>query len=137
MFRSEKEDSALGETAPLDDAEFEAALAAFDAGDSSREDDAARHAPVVGLLELDLRLPLCRSLKAKRGILARTTNGLRKAFPVSVSEVGDRNAWERSGLAVAVVSGDAEVVERTLRSAVEWVERGREVELLRFSIQLL
>lgn len=90
---------------------------------------------VVGALELDVRLPVCHSLKEKRGIMARLMNYIRKHYPVSVAEVGHQNDWNRAGLVVTAVSGNAAVVNRTLRAVADWIEDGGEVELVYFAIQ--
>lgn len=95
------------------------------------------HSFVIGLLEVDLHLPVCRSLKTKRGILARTMNHLRTHFPLVVAEVGDHDVWGRAGLAAVTLSGEASVIERVLNDAVEWIETSREVELVHHQITLL
>jgi len=105
---------------------------------SSRpEEPSLGHHFVIGLLELDLLLPLSRSLKTKRGILARTMNELRKTYPIVVSEVGDHDVWGRSGLAAVTISNDPAVVERILNDAAHSLERSREVQLVHFEIRLL
>ncbi|GEM_PF-360466 len=91
---------------------------------------------VIGLLELDLRLPECRSLKTKRGILARTVNHLRKLHPVSIAEVEAHDTWGRAGLAAVTVSRDRALVERVLMAVVRAVEHDRDVELIRHCLRL-
>ena len=103
----------------------------------SDPESALGYTVVVGLLEVDLHLPQCRSLKAKRGILARTLNHLRKHHSLSVAEVGDQDVWGRAGLAAVVVSGDRAIAERSLRGAVGTLERDRDVQLVDYSIQFL
>lgn len=91
----------------------------------------------VGVLEAELRLPMCRSLKAKRGILARVLNHLKKACPVSVAEVAHRDSWSRAGIAVVALSSDRAVAEGILRTSEKHLARSREVELVSASIYLL
>ena len=92
---------------------------------------------VIGLLEVDLRLPLCRSLKTKRGIVARILNHLRKQHPLSAAEVGSLQAWSRAGLAAVTVSNDRAVAERNLRGAIRMLQTDRDVELVDYSMQML
>jgi uncharacterized protein YlxP (DUF503 family) len=92
---------------------------------------------VIGLAQIDLLLPLCRSLKDKRGIVARTLNHLRKVHHLSVAEVDKHEVWGRTGLAAVVVSNDPAVVERCLRGAVRTLEHDRDVQLVDYSIQII
>lgn len=106
--------------------------------DPIREAGEALAYPVsVGLLEADLLLPLCRSLKEKRGILAKTMSHLRNKHAVSVAEVAKHDTWGRCGLAVTTVSGSRAVAEQTLRAVAHTLERDREVQLVHYSIELL
>jgi hypothetical protein len=91
----------------------------------------------VGLLEVDLMLPLCHSLKEKRGILAKTMNHVRKKHAVSVAEVARHDTWGRAGLAVTTVSGSRDVAEQTLRAVAHTLEREREVQLVDWSVELM
>ncbi len=54
-------------------------------------------------LDLDLHLPECRSLKAKRAVLRPITDGLRARFRVAVAEVGEQDRWQRARVGVAAV----------------------------------
>lgn len=108
-----------------------------DAGPRREPHDDLGYVVAVGLLEADLLLPLCRSLKDKRGILAKTMNHLRKKHAVSVAEVADHDTWGRAGLAVVTVSGSRVVSEQTLKAAARSLEHDREVQMINWSIQLL
>ncbi len=92
---------------------------------------------VVGLLEAEILLPECHSLKQKRGILARTMNHVRKKHTVSVAEVAMHDTWGRAGLAVATVSGSRTVVENMLRNVARTLERDREIQLVHWSMELM
>ncbi len=91
----------------------------------------------VCVLEAELRLPMCHSLKAKRGILARVLNHLKKSGPVSVAEVAHQNSWSQAGIAVAALSSDRAVAEGILRASEKHLARSREVELVSASIYFL
>lgn len=101
------------------------------------ESDSLHYSTAIGLLEAELHLPLCHSLKDKRGILAKTLNHLRKTHPVSVAEVAHHDSWGTAGIAAVAVSGDRSMVENILRATARTLERDREVQLINFSIQLL
>jgi uncharacterized protein YlxP (DUF503 family) len=70
-------------------------------------------------LDLDLHLPECRSLKAKRAVLRPLTDGLRARFRVAVAEVGEQDRWQRARVGVAVVGG----TEHHVRDVMDEVER--------------
>lgn len=109
-----------------------------DGSGPSREDGEDLHyAVTVGLMEAEILLPLCRSLKDKRGILARTMNHLRKKHAVSVAEVAKHDTWGRAGLAIVTVSGNRSVVENSLRGVARTLERDREIQLVQWSVELM
>ena len=70
-------------------------------------------------LDLDLHLPACRSLKAKRAVVRPVTEGLRTRFRVAVAEVGEQDRWQRARIGVAVVGG----TEAHVRDVMDEVER--------------
>ena len=76
----------------------------------------------VGLLSVELFLAQSRSLKDKRMVLRRLKDRL-KAGNVSVAEVAHQDLWQRAGLAVAAVGSDQGIVEKTLASALQEIER--------------
>lgn len=101
------------------------------------EHDSLHYSLAIGLLQAELHLPLCHSLKDKRGVLAKTLNHLRKKHPLSVAEVDHHDLWGRSGIAAVVVSGDRAMTDNILRAAVRTLERDREVQLIDYSIEIL
>ena len=58
-------------------------------------------------LAVDLHLPDCRSLKAKRAALRPITDTVRRRFAVAVSEVGDQDKWQRGRIGVVTVAPTA------------------------------
>ena len=80
-------------------------------------------------LDLDLHLPGCRSLKAKRAVLRPVTEGLRARFRVAVAEVGDQDRWQRARIGVAVVGGTAGHVQDVMDEVERfvWAQPGLDV----------
>ena len=70
-------------------------------------------------LDLDLHLPECRSLKAKRAVVRPVTDGLRARLRVAVAEVGEQDRWQRARIGVAVVGA----TEAHVRDVMDEVER--------------
>ncbi|MGW0038624.1 DUF503 domain-containing protein [Gordonia sp. NPDC003376] len=84
----------------------------------------------IGFAEFDYLLGDVHSLKQKRSVVRPIVAEMKQRFSVSVSEVSHRDVHRRTGIGVAVVSGDrAHVVE--VLEAIERFAAGRpEVELL-------
>ena len=76
----------------------------------------------VAVLSLELHIPDAQSLKAKRMVLRRVTDRL-KRFNVAVAEVAHQNLWQRAGLAVATVSASPSHAEQVLASVEDEIER--------------
>ena len=95
------------------------------------------HPFTIGVLHIDLHLPCCRSLKEKRGRLARILNHLHKKHRVVVSEVGDQNVWRRAGLAAVTISPSRDLADQILQAAAATLSRDGEVELVWHQIELL
>jgi uncharacterized protein len=76
----------------------------------------------VGVLLVTLELPGVRSLKEKRSLILPVTERLKARFPVSVARLDglDAHAWERIG--VSAISADRVWLERTLGSALAFVQ---------------
>ena len=95
------------------------------------------HPFTVGILHIDLHLPLCQSLKEKRGRLAKVMNHLRKKHPLVIAEVGDHDVWRRAGLAAVTLSGSRDLATRILEAAADTLADDGEIELLWHEIELI
>jgi uncharacterized protein len=63
-------------------------------------------------LTVDLHLPECRSLKAKRSVLKSVIETSRRRFSVAVAETDHHDKWQRAEVGVAAVaSTPAQVVD--------------------------
>jgi uncharacterized protein YlxP (DUF503 family) len=90
---------------------------------------------VVGLLQLDLHVPESGSLKSKRFVVKSLKDRLRKKFNISVAEDAN-DLWQRVSFYVATVSNDAKVVNSTLESVKNMVEKEPLIELLDYSMEI-
>jgi uncharacterized protein YlxP (DUF503 family) len=83
---------------------------------------------MIGLLEIELFNGATHSLKQKRSHLRRLIDRLHNEFNVAVAEVDFQDTWQRTKIAVAVVSNDArhnnqvleKVVKRIRSNHMEW-----------------
>ncbi len=81
-------------------------------------------------MDIDLHLPACRSLKAKRAVLRPIVEGLRSRFRVSVAEVGGHDLWQRANIGVAVVGGTDGHVEDVMNEVERWIWAQPGIEVL-------
>ena len=90
---------------------------------------------VVFLGEVQLHLPESRSLKDKRQVLKSIKERLRNRFNVSVAETDFADLWQRSTLAVAVVSSELSHAEGVLSKAVDFIESDGRAQVLEVSVE--
>ncbi len=91
----------------------------------------------VGACTLELHLPECRSLKAKRALLRRIQSRLHSRYNVAVAEVGHQDLWQRAVLGVASVSSDRAILDGLFRTLAEEFERHPDAQLLRVHTEIL
>jgi uncharacterized protein YlxP (DUF503 family) len=74
-------------------------------------------ASIIGLVEWELEVFGCHSLKDKRRGVKSLKDRLRNRFNVSVAETGHLDLWQRAEISVCAISSDRAIVESTLQSA--------------------
>ena len=92
----------------------------------------------IGVAQVYLDLPGCRSLKDKRQVLRRIIERTRVRFQVSVAEVEDQDLWERATIAVACVSGSSGHAQEIIAKVVQFVATvSSEAEMLDADTEVL
>ncbi|MBU3758439.1 MAG: DUF503 domain-containing protein [Candidatus Omnitrophica bacterium] len=91
----------------------------------------------IGVLYLEIFIPLSGSLKSKRSVLKSLKDRVRSRFNVSVAEVGAHDKWQRSVLAFGAVSSDKTHLDRALQGVLSFVQENHEVELISHSLEIL
>ena len=77
---------------------------------------------MLATLTIHLHLPLCTSLKEKRGRIKPLIHRLRREFNVSVAEMDLQDKWTETIIACAIVNSDAVILRQSLQSVAKWVE---------------
>jgi uncharacterized protein YlxP (DUF503 family) len=77
---------------------------------------------MITTLTIHLRLPLCSSLKEKRGRIKPLMSRLHREFNVSVAEMDLQDKWDESIIACAMIGSEATVVRQSLQTIEKWVE---------------
>ncbi|MGH9117673.1 MAG: DUF503 domain-containing protein [Acidimicrobiales bacterium] len=84
----------------------------------------------VAALTIDLHLPDCHTLKAKRGLLKPLLEGTRRRYNVAVAEIADQEKWQRAGIGVAVVASSVSHATEVLDEVERYVWSFPEVQVL-------
>ena len=92
---------------------------------------------VVGVCQVDLRIPGNDSLKGKRKVLRRVIDRVKNRYNISISEIGDNDLWQRSLVGLSVVGNDARHVNSSLDKVLDFVERMNIVEIIHSEIEIL
>lgn len=85
---------------------------------------------VVLLSEVQLFLPEAQSLKHKRAVIGSLKERLHNRFNVSVAEVDHNELWQRSTLALAVVSNAGDHANQVIDKAVRFIEADGRVQMI-------
>lgn len=91
----------------------------------------------VGVATFELHIPHSGSLKEKRSVVRALRDRLRSRLEISVAEVALNDLHQRARLAMAMVSGDAGVIERAFQAALELVESEADGELIGWEQELI
>ena len=90
---------------------------------------------VVLVSELQLHFPAAQSLKQKRQILSSLKDRLHQRFNLSVAEIDHQDLWQRSTLALAMVSNDGRHADEVISKAINFVEQETRLQLLSVDLE--
>jgi uncharacterized protein YlxP (DUF503 family) len=92
---------------------------------------------VVGVCTVQFEI-FAQSLKEKRSVIKPILARVRDRFNVSAAEVEDQDTWQRSTLAFACVTSDADYAHGLLTKVVTFIEQSHfDANILDYQIQLL
>ena len=92
---------------------------------------------IIGVCSFELYLGGVHSLKEKRGVLKRLKARIANKFNVSVAEVDLMDSWQRSTIAVAIISNDQRFANQVLCKIAELVNSNGEVTMVGQEMQFL
>ncbi len=84
----------------------------------------------VGALDVEIRIPASRSLKAKRSVVRHLIETSRQRFGVSASEVAHHDLRQRAGLGFSVVAPSAAHAQRLLDQVERFIWSHPEIEVI-------
>jgi len=95
---------------------------------------------VVGVCQIELRIPENNSLKGKRQILRKICERTKNKFNISIAEVGAYDRWQRARIGVSLVGNDRRFVNACLDKVINFIDHlqlaeiiGQEFEILSYS----
>jgi len=91
----------------------------------------------VGVVRIELHLPVSTSLKEKRSVVQGLKERIRQRVHAAVAEVDHQDLWQRAALGAAVVSGERRQVDEQLQAIRRLVESCPGAELLDWQEQWL
>ena len=92
---------------------------------------------VIGVLQVEMRLPNAHSLKDKRSVVKSLKDQLRGRFNVAVAELAADEKWQRATIGVSTLGDERAYVEGVFREVTEWIRMTRLVELIRLEAEYL
>lgn len=85
---------------------------------------------IVGLLQIDLFLQGCTSLKEKRQVVKSIIRKVQSKYNVSVSEVDYQDLWQRATVGIACVTETGLEAEKTFRNIEAFVEKLNKAQII-------
>jgi uncharacterized protein YlxP (DUF503 family) len=92
---------------------------------------------VIGICQLDLRIPGNHSLKEKRHVLRKLIDRVRNRFNVAISEVGDNDLWQRAQIGICTVGNDRRYINSGLDKVIDFIEKMNLVEIVDTEMEIL
>lgn len=91
----------------------------------------------VGVMDIELHIPMAHSLKEKRSALKGPIERARDRFNVSIIELPGRDGWQRATVTAACVASNSELVRQTLDKVVAHFEKANGLVILDSHLELL
>jgi uncharacterized protein YlxP (DUF503 family) len=92
---------------------------------------------VIGVCQLDFRIPENQSLKGKRHVIRKMIDRVRHRFNVAISEVGDNDLWQRSQIGICTVGNDRRHINSSLDKVIDFIEKMNLVEMVRTEMEII
>ena len=92
---------------------------------------------MIASAECECLIPDAHSLKEKRAVLQRVMTRLKQKYNVSVAEVDYQDMWQRTVIAIVVVSSSKVSSERELHRALSYIDSFPELERTATNIEWL
>jgi uncharacterized protein YlxP (DUF503 family) len=92
---------------------------------------------VIGVCQLDFRIPENQSLKGKRHVIRKMIDRVRHQFNVAISEVGDNDLWQRGQIGICTVGNDRRHINSSLDKVIDFIEKMNLVDMVRTEMEII
>ena len=92
---------------------------------------------VIGICQLDLRIPENHSLKGKRHVIRKLIDRVKSRYNVAISEVGDNDLWQRAQIGICTVGNDRRHINSSLDKVIDFIEKTNLVEMIHTEMEIL
>jgi hypothetical protein len=92
---------------------------------------------VIGVCQLDFRIPENQSLKGKRHVIRKMIDRVRNRFNVAISEVGDNDLWQRGQIGFCTVGNDRRHINSSMDKVIDFNENMNLVEMVRTDMEII
>lgn len=92
---------------------------------------------VIGVCQLDFRIPENQSLKGKRHVIRKMIDRVKHQFNVSISEVGDNDLWQRGQIGICTVGNDRRHINSSLDKVIDFIEKMNLVEMVGTEMEII
>lgn len=92
---------------------------------------------VIGLLRVQLHIPMCHSLKEKRSVLKRVIHRLRVNNNCAVAETGLHEHWQSAELSMVTVYSEKSAVESLLTRLENMLDEEEDFEVAARELEFL
>ena len=76
----------------------------------------------VGVITVELQIPMAQSLKDKRSIIRSLTDKCKNKFNVAIAEVDNKDLWKNSTLGLVTVTGDRRYLDKVIDKIIKFIE---------------
>ncbi len=92
---------------------------------------------VIGVVQVELRVPGSTSLKMKRAAIKSLKDRIHNEFNVSIAEVSQSSNMRACTLGIVHVSNDRKFSNKVLSNVINFVESVRSVEIADYQLMFL
>ncbi len=94
-------------------------------------------AAIIGIAEVNLRIPWAHSLKDKRSTVKRIVERLKNSFNVSVSETDNQDKWQIATITIVTVGTSRKIADARIAKAINLIERLYPGETINYHKEIL
>lgn len=91
----------------------------------------------IGVLSVELYLPMSGSLKTKRRVVKSLKDRIRGAFNVSVAEIAQTDKWQRSVVGICAIGNDRRYLDGSLQRILSLIHTVHDLEIIKHEIEFI